>query len=73
VRYSPLSFHLSFWTGIVLGILLTLGMIPPSWAIGDGKYALLLGTNLYGLMLCTAGFLLPVLVTRRFAFAGSGA
>ncbi len=65
IGYSPLSFHLSFWTGIVLGILLTLGLIPPSWAIGDGKYALLLGTNLYGLMLCTAGFLLPVLVTRR--------
>lgn len=73
VRYSPLSFHLSFWTGIALGVLLTLGMIPPSWAIGDGKYALLLGTNLYGLMLCTAGFLLPALIARRFGPARSTA
>jgi hypothetical protein len=71
VRHSPLSFHLSFWTGIVLGVLLALGMIPASWGIGDGKYALLLGTNLYGLILCSAGFLLPVLLARRVGAAGS--
>lgn len=60
VKHSPWSFHLAFWPGIVLGVLLATGLIPPSWAIGDGKYALLLGTNLYGLMICVAGFLLPV-------------
>ena len=64
VGYSPLSFHLSFWTGMLLGVLLAAGLIPPSWAIGEGKYALLLGTNLYGLALCFIGFLLPLLVTR---------
>jgi Na+/proline symporter len=60
VRHSPWSFHLAFWPGILLGVLLATGMIPPSWAIGDGKYALLLGVNFYGLGLCIAGFLLPV-------------
>jgi len=60
VSYSPLSFHLAFWTGMALGILLAMGAIPASWAIGEGKYGLLLGTNLYGLILCTAGFLAPV-------------
>jgi hypothetical protein len=40
--------------------MLTLNAIPQSWAIGTGKYALLLGTNLYGLAICVAGFLLPV-------------
>lgn len=65
VRPTRLGFHLSFWTGIGLGIALTLGWIPQSWAIGDGRYALLLGTNLYGLILCTAGYLLPSLLTRR--------
>ena len=60
VRHSPWSFHLAFWPGIVLGVLLATGMIPPSWAIGDGKYALLLGVNFYGLGLCITGFLLPV-------------
>lgn len=60
VGHSPLSFHLSFWTGMTLGVLLALGAIPAGWAIGDGKYALLLGTNLYGLGLCTLGFLAPL-------------
>ncbi len=60
VKHSPWSFHLAFWPGILLGILLAIGMIPASWAIGDGKYALLLGVNAYGLLLCIAGFLLPV-------------
>jgi hypothetical protein len=60
VKYSPWSFHLAFWPGVALGVLLTLNAIPASWAIGTGKYALLLGTNFYGLAICFAGFLLPV-------------
>jgi Na+/proline symporter len=60
VKYSPWSFHLAFWPGVVLGVLLTLNAIPSSWAIGTGKYALLLGTNFYGLAICFAGFLLPL-------------
>lgn len=60
VRYSPWSFHLSFWTGLAIGVLQVAGLLPASWAIGDGKYALLLGANVYGLALCTAGFLLPL-------------
>lgn len=65
IDYAPLSFHLSFWTGITLGVLLTLDRIPPAWAIGSGKYALLLGTNAWGLLLCFAGFLLPLAWRRR--------
>ena len=60
VRHSPWSFHLAFWPGVVLGTLLAASMIPASWAIGTGKYALLLGTNVYGLAICFAGFLLPL-------------
>lgn len=70
VRHSPWSFHLSFWPGALLGALLAAGRIPSSWAIGDGKYAVLLGTNLYGLLICFGGFLLP-LVLRRVRLAGS--
>lgn len=57
--------HLAFWPGVVLGTLQAAGGIPPSWAIGTGKYALLLGTNLYGLVICFAGFLIPLLWQRR--------
>ena len=64
VKYSPWSFHLAFWPGVILGILLTANAIPQSWAIGTGKYALLLGANLYGLAICFAGFLLPLLWRR---------
>ena len=58
VRPTALGFHLSFWCGLLLGVGLTLNWIPASWAIGDGRYALLLGVNLYGLILCTAAYLL---------------
>jgi hypothetical protein len=52
---------------VILGILLTASAIPQSWAIGAGKYALLLGTNLYGLAICFAGFLLPLAWQRLAA------
>lgn len=64
VRHSPWSFHLAFWPGVVLGALHEAGGIPPSWAIGSGKYGLLLGTNLYGLAICCAGFLVPLFWQR---------
>jgi Na+/proline symporter len=73
VRFSPLSFHLAFWTGMTLGVLLAMGLIPPAWGIGDGKYALLLGTNFYGLALCTAGFFLPLAIPRSRAAEGGAA
>lgn len=73
VRYSPLSFHLAFWSGIGLGILQALDLIPKSWALGDGKYAILLGTNLYGLLICTAGFFLPRLLPQRDRVEAEGA
>lgn len=60
VRFSPASFHLSFWPGFVLGLMYASNTIPAAWAIGEGKYGLLLGTNFYGLIICTAGFLLPL-------------
>lgn len=59
-KFSPWSFHLAFWPGVILGVLLTVNAIPQSWAIGTGSYALLLGANLYGLVICFTGFLLPL-------------
>lgn len=74
VNFSPLSFHLAFWTGMTLGFLQAANMIPAGWGIGDGKYAVLLGTNFYGLLLCSAGFFLPLLLpSQRSAIARSNA
>ncbi len=63
-RWSPWSFHLSFWTGLSLGLLLATGLIPASWAIGDGAYGTLLGVNAYGFLICTAGFFVPLVLRR---------
>ncbi|MFQ9366127.1 MAG: hypothetical protein ACLR2P_11580, partial [Bilophila wadsworthia] len=66
---SPWSFHLSFWCGMFCGLGYAMGWFPESWGIGDGKQALLLGVNLYGLLLCTAGFLLPLALGKLFRVA----
>ncbi len=57
------SFHLAFWPGLLFGVLVTvesaLGVeIFPAWIdIGAGKYADDLGINVWGLMICTTGYL----------------
>jgi Na+/proline symporter len=57
------SFHLAFWPGLVLGILVALESalgttIFPAWIdIGSGKYADDLGVNVWGLAICTGGYL----------------
>jgi SSS family solute:Na+ symporter len=64
VGHSPWSFHLAFWPGIALGALQAMNLIPAAWAIGGGQYGVLLGTNLYGLVLCTVGFFVPLALPR---------
>ena len=65
-----LSFHLAFWTGLVLGVGRVLETafsieIFPAWvSLGAGKYAEDLGVNLYGLILCTLGYLLGAILQR---------
>ena len=67
---GPLSFHLAFWPGLVIGIGRTLegatgASLFPAWLqLGTGKYALDLGLNVYGLALCTAGYSLGALLSR---------
>lgn len=59
-----LSFHLAFWPGLIFGALLTvesaigIAIFPAEFEVGMGKYADDLGVNLYGLAICTAGYLL---------------
>lgn len=62
IKPTKIGFHLSFWIGIVLGIAYTMGIIPKVFAIGDGKNSLLLGVNLYGLILCFLGYIIPGII-----------
>jgi Na+/proline symporter len=65
------SFHLAFWPGLLFGVLKTVeaatgSQIFPDWInIGGGKYADDLGVNVYGLMVCTAGYLAGAVLFRR--------
>ncbi len=65
-----ISFHFAFWPGLVLGILRAVEtfahvtIFPANLALGQGKYALDLGLNVYGLLICTSGFLAGALVRR---------
>ncbi len=69
---GALSFHLSFWPGVALGVIrgvevfAKLRILPSALDLGSGAFAADLGVNAWGLLLCTAGFLLgTVLVPAR--------
>lgn len=63
-KAGSLSFHFAFWPGLIFGVMRVLeGALDtslfPTWiSIGSGKYALDLGRNLYGLLICVSGYLL---------------
>lgn len=68
---GQLSFHLAFWIGLIFGILRVLenafqAEIFPTWmALGTGKYAIDLGVNVYGLILCIIGYLLGAFLNQK--------
>lgn len=67
------SFHLAFWPGLLFGVLITVESVAkveifPAWIdIGAGAYADDLGVNLYGLLICTAGYLLGAAIGKARA------
>ena len=64
-----LSFHLAFWPGLLLGVLMTVesatGMqiFPAAIDLGAGKYADDLGVNVFGLTFCFLGYLAGAAIT----------
>jgi SSS family solute:Na+ symporter len=55
-RPAPLAFHLSFLTGLSLGIWSLVAPWPAVLSIGAGKYGPLLGQNAYGLLACFGSY-----------------
>jgi len=70
LRAPPASFHLAFWTGAAVGIAEAAGWVPPALGVGGGRYATLLGANLWGLTLATTLFLVPWALRRRTRTGG---
>lgn len=62
---TALGFHLSFWMGLALGVLLVMGVLPAWLKIGNGASAMLLGVNFYGLIACILLYWLPSLFVKR--------
>jgi len=59
------SFFFSVIGGIAIGGMHALGILPEVVQIGEGKYAALLGANLYGTLLCTGLYFLPALFSKN--------
>lgn len=64
----PLAFHLPFWFGVGVGIAYQDGRDLSFWSIGDGKYANLLGVNVYGALICLGLFCIGYLWNRGEAY-----
>lgn len=61
----PISFFLSVGTGVLVGVLLTVGWWPEDLVYFEGKYGDLLSANLIGTTLCILLFLLPLIFTTH--------
>ncbi len=76
-RAGPASFHLAFWPGLAFGVVKTIeaatGMqiFPDFINIGGGKYADDLGVNVYGLLVCTIGYLAGAVLFARKSSSSS--
>lgn len=64
-KMPKISFHLSVWSGVAVGILLASGKAPRSLIWFDGKYGDLLSLNLWGSLLCFILFFIPLLFTNK--------
>ena len=58
VKVPPLAFYLSVGTGVVIGLLFTLGWFPSGLVLFPGKYGDLFSVNLLGTVLCFSLFFL---------------
>ncbi|MEM6599680.1 MAG: Na+/proline symporter, partial [Cyanobacteria bacterium P01_C01_bin.69] len=70
-KASTLSFHLAFWPGLLFGVMRVVesatgsALFPEAISIGSGKYALDLGVNIYGLLICVAGYLIGAVLSPK--------
>ena len=58
-KAPTLSFQLSVWFGVIVGMVLAFGKIPDYMIFTSGRYAALLWANIWGLIGCFVLFLIP--------------
>ncbi len=70
-RAGAASFHLAFWPGVALGITRAVEtfshghVLPAGLALGSGPFALDLGVNAWGVLVCTLGFVAGAVAVPR--------
>lgn len=64
VKMPKFSFYAPVLVGLVMGLMIAFKKVPESWLITDGKYADLLGVNLWGTLLSFILFFLPTITNR---------
>jgi Na+/proline symporter len=69
LKVPKVSFFLSLLAGIAVGFAYAIDVVPHFLWLGDGKYAALLGSNLWGSILCFLLYLFPLLFTQKHSLA----
>ena len=62
IKAPESSFLLSVGAGIIIGTIVAFGKFPRALYISEGKYSDLLASNLWGLIICTFLFFIPILL-----------
>lgn len=62
IKAPSISFQLSIWFGVFVGLMLAFGLIPDFLILTTGRYSALLWANVWGLLVCFILYLLPTLI-----------
>ncbi len=65
IKTPPISFYLSLFGGIVVGIFLAVDAVPDNLLFTTGPYNKLLWMNIFGVLLCTLLYFLPLLFGQK--------
>ena len=61
MKAPAISFQLSVWFGILVGLSLAFGLFPKALVFTTGRYSTLLWANIWGLIICFILYLIPTL------------
>ena len=62
LKAPNLSFQLSVWFGVIVGLILAFGQMPDFLVFTSGRYASLLWANVWGLIGCFILYLIPAML-----------
>jgi len=64
IKAPNISFQLSVWFGIFVGLIMAFGLFPEVLVFTSGRYSTLLWANIWGLIICFLLYFLPTLLNN---------